>query len=79
MCLQFHLCCATTFEQTPDVLGGKLRVRGTRVSVEQVLELLEAGVTPAEIVQSFPSLNEQDVAAVERLAVHYALMMLKPA
>ena len=31
------------FEQTPDVLGGKLRVRGTRISVEQVLELLEAG------------------------------------
>lgn len=67
------------FEQTPDVLGGKLRVRGTRVSVEQILELLEAGVTPVEIVQSFPSLNEQDVAAVERLAFHYALMMLKPA
>lgn len=59
------------FEQTPDVPGGKLRALGTRVSVEQILELLEAGVTPAEIVQSLPSLNEQDVAAVERLAVHY--------
>jgi uncharacterized protein (DUF433 family) len=35
------------FEQTSDVLGGKLRLRGTRVSVKQVLELLEAGVPPA--------------------------------
>jgi uncharacterized protein (DUF433 family) len=67
------------FDQTPDVLGGKLRLRGTRVSVEQVLELLEAGVAPAEIVQSFPSLSERDVIAVERLAAHCALTMLQPA
>jgi uncharacterized protein (DUF433 family) len=67
------------FEQTPNVLGGKLRLRGTRVSVEQVLELLEAGVSPAEIIQSFPSLSEQDVIAVERLAAHCALTMLQPA
>ena len=64
------------FEQTAEVLGDKLRIRGTRISVEQVLELLEAGVMPAEIVQSFPSLTEQDVAAVERLAAHCALAML---
>jgi uncharacterized protein (DUF433 family) len=43
------------FEQTPDVLGGKLRLRGTRVSIEQILELLESGVTPEEIVRSFLS------------------------
>jgi uncharacterized protein (DUF433 family) len=67
------------FEQTPNVLGGKLRLRGTRVSVEQVLELLEAGVSPAEIIQSFPSLSEQDVIAVERWAAHCALTMLQPA
>ncbi len=64
------------FDQTPDVLGGKLRLRGTRISVEQVLELLEAGATPAEIRHSFPSLTEQTVAAVERLAAHYALAAL---
>jgi len=67
------------FEQTSDVLGGKLRLRGTRVSVEQALELLEAGVPPAEILQSFPSLSEQDILAVDRLAAHCALTMLQPA
>jgi uncharacterized protein (DUF433 family) len=45
------------FEQIPYVLGGKLRLRGTRVSIEQVFELLEAGFTPEEIVQSFPSVT----------------------
>ena len=66
----------SSFEQTPEVLGGKLRVRGTRVSVEQVLELLEAGVPPAEIIKSFPSLDLSSVIAVERLAAHCALAML---
>jgi len=67
------------FEQTPDVLNGKLRVAGTRVSVEQVLELLEAGVTPAEIIQSLPSLTEHDVAAVGQLAVHFTLAAIQAA
>lgn len=61
------------FEQTPDVLGGKLRLRDTRVSIEQILELLEAGVTPEEIVQSFPSVTLNAIAAVERLSAHCAL------
>ena len=65
------------FEQTPDVLGGKLRLRGTRVSIEQILELLETGVTPAEIIQSFPSVTLNAVAAVERLAAHCALAVLR--
>lgn len=64
------------FEQSPDVLNGKLRVRGSRVSVEQVLELLEAGVLPADIVKSFPSIDLSSVAAVERLAARCALTML---
>jgi uncharacterized protein (DUF433 family) len=64
------------FEQTPEVLGGKLRVRGTRISVEQVLELLEAGVPPTDIIKSFPSLDLPSVTAVDRLAAHCALAML---
>jgi uncharacterized protein (DUF433 family) len=64
------------FDETPDVLSGKLRVRGTRVSVEQILELLEAGLTPSEIAHSFPSVTEEAIRAVERLAAHCALAAL---
>jgi uncharacterized protein (DUF433 family) len=64
------------FEQTPEVLRGKLRVRGSRVSVEQILELLEVGVPPSEIVRSFPSVPLSAVSAVERLAAHFTLAML---
>ncbi len=65
------------FEQTPYVLSGKLRLRGTRVSIEQILELLETGVTPEEIVQSFPSVTLNAVSAVERLAAHCALAVVR--
>ena len=64
------------FEQTPEVLRGKLRVRGSRVSVEQILELLDAGVAPTDIIQSFPSVPLSPVTAVERLAAHFTLTML---
>ena len=64
------------FEQTTNVLGGKLRLRETRISVEQVLELLKAGVTAPEIVESFPSVTPEAVHAVERLAAHCALATL---
>ncbi len=67
------------FEQTADVLRGKLRITGTRVSVEQILELLEAGVAPVDIVASFPSLTTRDVAAVEQLAAHCTLTLMQAA
>lgn len=48
-----------------EVAHGKPRIKGTRVMVYQVLELLAAGKTPAEISGEdyFPDLTEQDVRA----------------
>jgi uncharacterized protein (DUF433 family) len=39
----------------PDLLGGKPTVRGTRLSVSQILECLSAGMTLEEINESFAS------------------------
>ena len=55
------------------VLGGKPVVEGTRMSVEQLLGLLAHGLTPAQIVESYPILVEDDV----RTAVAYAQAALK--
>ena len=48
-----------------EVSHGKPRVAGTRVMVYQVLDLLAAGKTPAEISgeEYFPDLSEEDVRA----------------
>jgi uncharacterized protein (DUF433 family) len=37
----------------PELLGGKLAVRGTRLSVELILECLSNGMTPDDIDESF--------------------------
>ncbi len=53
----------------PEHLGGALRVRGTRISIALLLELLSCGMTMAEIVQEYPSLSEEAIrGALEELA-----------
>jgi uncharacterized protein (DUF433 family) len=42
-------------------LGGRPRVRDTRISVAQLLESLAAGMSIAEIVEAYPSLTEEAV------------------
>jgi uncharacterized protein (DUF433 family) len=37
----------------PELLGGKLAIRGTRLSVSLILECLAAGMTPEDINDSF--------------------------
>ncbi|MGH7230914.1 MAG: DUF433 domain-containing protein [Nitrospiraceae bacterium] len=47
----------------PKILGGKPIIRGTRISVEFILELLASGGTEAEIVQNYPHLTSDDIRA----------------
>jgi len=49
--------------RNPAVLGGKPIVRGTRISVELIRGWLEAGQTPEEIVDDYPVLTTEDIAA----------------
>jgi uncharacterized protein (DUF433 family) len=46
------------------VCGGELVVRGTRVTVRTVLASLAEGMSAAEIVKDFPTLDEEAVRAV---------------
>lgn len=48
----------------PAVRSGKPVVRGTRITVSEVLEYLAGGMTPDEIVADFPDLNAEDIRAV---------------
>jgi uncharacterized protein (DUF433 family) len=45
------------------VLTGKPVVRGTRISVELVVDLLAAGWSQEQILRSYPHLTEEDVRA----------------
>ena len=57
----------------PEILGGKPIVRGTRISVEHILELIASGATADAIVQAYPRLSREDVTA----AVEYAARFLR--
>jgi uncharacterized protein (DUF433 family) len=48
----------------PAVLGGRPAIRGLRISVSDVLDLLAAGVSREEILADFPYLEEDDISAV---------------
>ncbi len=47
----------------PEVLVGKPVIKGTRISVELVMDLLVAGYTPQQIVEQYDHLTVEDVQA----------------
>ena len=54
---------------SPYVLAGKPVIRGTRLSVEFVLNLLAHGASNSEITQEYTSLSEDDIQACLLFAV----------
>ena len=56
----------------PKVMGGKPVIRGTRITVDLILELLASGMTPEEIAEDY-EISVEDVKA----ALLYASKVLK--
>ena len=50
------------------VLRGKPRIRGTRISVEFILELVASGACREDILASYPHLTTEDVEEALRYA-----------
>lgn len=57
----------------PKVLVGKPVVRGTRLAVESIIDLLAQGWSEQQILDSYPGLSHEDIAA----CLHYARDVLK--
>jgi uncharacterized protein (DUF433 family) len=47
----------------PEILVGKPVIRGTRLAVEFILELLAAGQSENEILANYPGLTREDILA----------------
>ena len=63
----------------PNQCGGRPCIRGMRIRVKDVLEMLAAGATEAEILESYPYLEREDIqAALEYAArqVDHAVLSL---
>ena len=57
----------------PKVLAEKPIIKGTRIAVEFILELLASGWTVEDILRNYPQLKREDVLAV----IKYATEVLK--
>jgi uncharacterized protein (DUF433 family) len=56
----------------PNVCHGQACVTGTRIMVSVILDNLAAGLTPADIVLSYPTLSAQAVQAAITYAAELA-------
>ncbi len=56
-----------------EILLGKPVIKGTRISVEFVLELLSSGMSVEEIIKEYPHLSRKDILA----ALDYATRVLR--
>ncbi len=57
----------------PRVLTGKPVVKGTRLAVEFIVDLLALGWTEAQILENYPGIAREDI----RACLQYATEMLK--
>ncbi len=58
-------------EINPKVLVGKPVIKGTRLSVEFIVELLAQGWTYEQILKNYPQLKNEDIKA----AVEYSVFV----
>ena len=56
----------------PGVCGGRPTIRGLRVAVADVLELLAGGMTTEDILADYPYLEREDIAACLDFAARQA-------
>jgi uncharacterized protein (DUF433 family) len=58
----------TRIDSRPDVLAGKPCIKGTRISVEFILELIASGASQDDIVRAYPMVRREDVEDALRFA-----------
>ena len=52
----------------PEQCGGRPCVRGLRIRVSDVLDLLANGLTPQQVLEELPDLEAEDIRACLRFA-----------
>ena len=53
----------------PEQCGGRPCIRGMRIRVIDVLDLLAAGLTQAQILEELPDLEPEDIGAALNFAI----------
>lgn len=58
-------------EVNPEVMLGRPVIKGTRLTVQQIVEELHSGMSESEILEAHPRLTRKDIEAARKFAVEY--------
>lgn len=58
-------------QMNPDIMFGKPVIKNTRITVEQIMRKLAAGMTIEEIIVDHPHLTREDILAAHEFAADY--------
>lgn len=63
----------------PQVFGGRPCIRGQRIRVTDILDMLASGADRTEILRDYPYLEDEDIAAaLEYAAKHLDHPIIRP-
>jgi uncharacterized protein (DUF433 family) len=62
----------------PNIMGGKACIRGMRVTVSLVLNLVANGMSPEEIIEAYPYLEQEDIRQTLQYAAWLAQETVHP-
>jgi uncharacterized protein (DUF433 family) len=62
----------------PQIMGGRACIRGMRVTVSLVLNLIANGMSVEEIIRDYPYLEAEDISACLRYAAFLASEEVRP-
>lgn len=61
-------------EVNPDICHGQPCIKGTRIMVYTIIELIESGLTPGDITKDYyPDIKKDDI----KQCLHYAASLIK--
>ena len=63
----------THIAYNPEILSGKPHIRGTRLSIEFILELFASGATRDDVLETYQQLTPEDIEE----ALKYAAQAIK--
>jgi len=55
----------------PNILSGKPCIKGTRISIEFILELIASGATFEDVIKSYPHLKHEDLEEALRYSARF--------
>ena len=68
----------TRITVNPEICHGKPTIRGSRLLVTTILELLASGMTQAEILEDYSTLEVEDIQACLEYALQLAHFRTEP-